>query len=85
MNKQRDCLVRLSKEMEPVHAVFHLWSQEVWVIPPSPMIGGHHGGQMSGIYALVELDDGTCAMVPPSEIKFINEEETIDDTKRICS
>ena len=67
----RDCLVLVDKAVEPTPAKFHLWSQEMYVIAPSVMVGGHSGGQMSEVYGLVEFPDGTCHLVRPTQIRFI--------------
>lgn len=48
---------------------FHRWEEIYDVIPPSPMIGGHQGGQASRVYGIVEFADGV-KEVSPSDIKF---------------
>lgn len=70
----RRCRVKDVKTQRTYRAKFHQWVQESWVIEPSPMVGGHPGGQMSTVYALVEFEDGTCDLVRPTLIKFLEEE-----------
>lgn len=51
-------------------AVFHQWSLFNNIIPPSPMVGGHGGGVVSGTVAIIETADGTVLEVYPTEIQF---------------
>lgn len=51
-------------------AVFHKWSQFSNIIPPSPMIGGHGGGVVSGTRAIIETANGVVLEVQPMEIQF---------------
>ena len=53
-------------------AMFHGWYHKYFVVPPSPMIGGYPGGQMSDLYAIVEYEHGTCDLVTYDDIKFID-------------
>lgn len=48
---------------------FHRWAELCDVISPSPMIGGHPGGQISRTYGIVEFPDEV-REVTPSQIKF---------------
>lgn len=41
-------------------------------MPPSPMIGGHQGGTIQGVFGIVELEDGTIKRVYPYEIRFMD-------------
>lgn len=54
----------------PVDAYFHRWYEEHSVIDPSPMIGGHPGGQISRLYGVVEFRDGRVELVHPNKIRF---------------
>lgn len=68
-----DILIRL--ESRPIYykgrkAVFHKWSQYSNIIPPSPMIGGHGGGVVSGTRAIIETANGVVLEVQPTEIQF---------------
>lgn len=48
---------------------FHGWEVISDVISPSPMIGGHPGGQLSRAYGIVEFPD-RIEEVRPAQIKF---------------
>lgn len=65
-------------EVKGRKATFHTWTQQSWVVPPSPMIGGHPGGQMSTTWAVVEYEDGTVHEVCPTDIRFTDKEEKAD-------
>lgn len=52
---------------------FHGWEHYQDVIPPSPMMGGHLGGQISRLMAIVEYPDGTIHRVWPKSIVFCND------------
>lgn len=52
---------------------FHIWEQTFDVIPPSPMRGGHQGGTIGQMYALVEFPDGV-KRVQPYDVKFVDED-----------
>lgn len=53
-------------------ALFHGWSQEARVIEPSPMIGGHPGGQISVTWGIVEYLDGRVVRVVPEKVSFLD-------------
>lgn len=55
---------------------FHAWEQCSDVVPPSIMRGGHQGGVVSQMYALVEFTDGI-KRVQPWDIKFVDEKNDI--------
>lgn len=54
-------------------ALFHRWVERQSIVAPSPMVGGHTGGIVKTISALVEFEDGTCTLVNPEEIKFVDD------------
>lgn len=62
----RPCIVNGEK------ALFHRWSDKAEVIPPSPMIGGHPGGQLAQTVAIIEYDDGSVHEAYPSEVRFLD-------------
>ena len=66
--EKRDCIV------DNQFCIFHCWEQWSDVVAPSPMIGGHPGGQMSMIYGIVEFPDGSVKRISPTNIKFCDEE-----------
>lgn len=49
---------------------FHRWFEEKTVLRPSPMIGGHPGGQCSKLYAIVETPEGFIKKVDPIAVVF---------------
>jgi hypothetical protein len=67
--ERRPCLVNGRK------AMFHGWHHEYFVIEPSIMVGGHPGGQMSKLWAIVEDENGTCGLFEPHCIRFIDHSE----------
>ena len=50
--------------------IFHCFEQHSYVISPSPMIGGHTGGQVSEVFALIEDKKGNIYRVDPTRVKF---------------
>lgn len=55
---------------------FHCWEQFAEPIPPSAMVGGPPGGQMSRVYGIVEFRDRV-RRVAPFDIKFIDDQNAI--------
>lgn len=53
-------------------ALFHRWNVFQDVIPPSPMMGGHTGGQIQHTTAIIEYEDGTVHECYPQEIQFLD-------------
>lgn len=51
-------------------ALFHKWIEISMVVAPSPMIGGHNGGEVKVNAALIELEDGSIHHVKDTEIIF---------------
>lgn len=66
----RQCSVR--KDKKQVKALFHCWEQYSEVLCASPLVGGHTGGQLSCMLAIVELESGEVIKVKPEQITFIN-------------
>lgn len=58
-------------------AYFHGWFQVAYPIDPSPLKGGHPGGQVLYPVALLELEDGR--MVRASEAEFIFQDPAVDE------
>lgn len=56
----------------PRKAICHLLTTHAYVIPPSPLKGGHSGGQISSPVAVVEFEDGTMDTVNPKLIRFLD-------------
>lgn len=54
-----------------VKVLFHCWSQESEVVAPSVRRGGHQGGVVSGMVAIIEKEDGRVWRVRPDKLKFV--------------
>lgn len=70
-----DSNITIRKERRPCFingkkAMFHQWTQESQIVPPSAMMGGHSGGVISTTFAIVEYEDGTVAKTYPEKVKF---------------
>lgn len=61
-------------EVDGKFGYFHCWEQYSDVVAPSPMIGGHPGGQISHVYGLVEFHGEPVKRVNPTDIKFCDED-----------
>lgn len=67
--KLRPCTV------DGVKALFHRWEDYAIVLEPSPMVGGHPGGQVRQTYAIIELENGQVKEVKPSKVVFSDTSE----------
>ena len=65
--RTRDC------EVDGRYGHFHMWEQYSEVIPPSPLIGGHSGGVVAGVFGIVEFEAGV-ERVDPTKISFTDQE-----------
>ena len=54
--------------------LFHCFEKRSSVIPPSIMRGGHPGGEISRLFALIEDAEGHIFRVDPTEIVFTDDE-----------
>lgn len=54
---RRPCIVTRAPDVTE-KCLFHCWSTESNVIPPSLTKGGHDGGQVSTTVAILEFEDG---------------------------
>ena len=61
------------------NGVFHGWAEISEIVPPSVTIGGHGGGVVKDIFAVVELEDGTLRKFPTEEIKFLDSDQLFND------
>lgn len=68
----RPCVLTRYDDESKCKALFHCWIHWSDVIPPSNLIGGHNGGQVSDVYGLVELEDGSVKIVSPKSIRFLD-------------
>lgn len=53
-------------------ALFHCWAQVSSVIGPSMLKGGHSGGTVTDVVAVVEYENGKVATVLPKRVRFID-------------
>lgn len=67
--KLRPCYVVGPKSK--TKALFHCWSFTSDLYNASPMVGGHPGGCVARMRAVVELEDGEVIMVHPERIRFV--------------
>lgn len=56
--------------VDNMKALFHRWEDKSWIVPPSPMVGGHPGGEVRGVFAIVEMEDGSIREVEPAQVNF---------------
>lgn len=68
----RPCVLTKYGDKSKYKALFHCWIHYSNVIPPSNVVGGHNGGQVSDVYGLVELEDGSVEIVSPKSIRFLD-------------
>lgn len=60
-------------------ALFHMWEECAEVIAPSPMVGGHKGGEFKYVMGIIETEDGRVVKVHPNTITFVDQK-----TKEYC-
>ena len=54
------------------NALFHRWADKAEIVPPSVLKGGHGGGVVRGVLAIVEYEDGTIGEALPENIRFLD-------------
>ena len=54
--------------------LFHCFEQYANVVGASALVGGHPGGQVSQVFALIEDESGNIKRVDPTEIRFTDKE-----------
>lgn len=64
------CETRLC-EVNGRYGYFHTWEQYSEIIPPSLLKGGHSGGVIASIFAIIEFPEGI-ERVEPTKVKFID-------------
>lgn len=64
MEKLRECKVNGRKGR------FHVWENYSDVIPPSNLVGGHTGGVISRVFAIVEFENGKVERCEPYKVVF---------------
>lgn len=62
----RPCIV------EEMKGLFHKWIERSEVVAPSPLVGGHSGGEVRWTAAIVEFEDGSVSEVMPHSIRFLD-------------
>lgn len=67
--EMRPCLIGKDFDQK---ALFHRWVDLSQIVPPSLMAGGHGGGVVKDVCALVETEDGTMKRVDVRCIRFID-------------
>lgn len=80
----RPCKVLLLRRAGEVvrDAFFHGFFTEAYVAPASALKGGHPGGQVSTVQALVELRDGCVLRVDPQRIRFLDSRARFEEYDR---
>lgn len=53
--------------------LFHCFEQHSYIISSSLMNGGHPGGQVGGVFAIIEDGKGHLHRVDPTEITFTDD------------
>lgn len=64
--------IKIIEEEQDIKALFHCWDHRSELCGTSPLMGGHPGGQVSGMFAIVEYEDGTVHEVEPQNIRFVD-------------
>lgn len=73
--ERRPCMVWQPCRNEPDYekrAFFHQLITRRGVVPPSNLRGGHQGGQVQDVFAVVEYDDGTLGTVELGRVRFLD-------------
>ena len=71
-DEKRPCLIGKNLDQK---AVFHGWVEVSQIVPPAVTIGGHGGGVVKDVCAVVEAEDGTVCEVMVDKIKFLDSED----------
>ena len=53
-------------------AMFHCWEHRSQAVSPSILRGGHPGGFVADVCAIVEFEDGHVERISPINIQFID-------------
>lgn len=64
-------------------AIFHTFEQYSEIVPPSIAIGGHSGGVVAEVFAIVEYEDGTVGKVRISSLRFTDRKSEYPETQSI--
>lgn len=69
-NFYRPCIVKF--DGKECRAIFHMFAENAEIVPPSYMQGGHSGGVVKGVIAVVEIENGEIMEVDPHRITFLD-------------
>lgn len=75
MKDLRPCVVNGKK------ALFHTFEQYSEIVPPSIAVGGHSGGVIAEVFAIVEYEDGTVGRVRISLLRFTDRKAAEPETQ----
>ena len=53
-----------------MRAIFHKWYESSELVGESPLRGGHPGGAIKGMHAIVEYENGAVECVHPCCVRF---------------
>lgn len=75
--ERRICMVKYieGNAMKEKRAFFHLFTTSAYTVEPSPLKGGHPGGQISTPCAIVEYENGEVVLVTADSVRFLDTEE----------
>lgn len=66
---RRPCIYE-SSHGKLVRCLWHGFSTNSYIVPPSLMVGGHNGGTVSEPVAIIEFENGMVEKVPANKIRF---------------
>lgn len=74
IQEPRICMVHYHEDGQEKErrALFHMFTTMAHPVEPSPLRGGHPGGQISTPYAVVEYEDGKVEFVTPLRVRFLD-------------
>ena len=65
-------------EADGKKAWFHRWTEIREIVAPSPMMGGHPGGEIQSLFGVVEMEDGSVQLIQPHKIRFLQDGQTAE-------
>ena len=77
MDGLRPCFVELGGKSE--RCLFHGFANVAQVVPPSPLRGGHQGGTVQDVLAVVETADGKIYKVYTESVTFADSEKNFKE------
>lgn len=76
--RRGDAVIKKERKAKERRAFFHLFTTKAFPLEPSPLRGGHPGGQVSTPLAIVEYEDGTVETVEPHRVRFLDTAELME-------